>query len=117
MSQRPDFRPDTSGPYLKPRLIPKRPDQPPSPARVDAGPSTQDSEGGARRDDGAGTDEEGERGALAARTHRWFEDTVVVPDEFRALLVEYSHILPDEVDEHVLQVVSSSSPVVTPLQT
>lgn len=107
MSHRPDFSPDTSGPYLKPRLIPKRPDQPPTPAGADAGPSTQDNDGGTPHNEGGAGEGEGQ-GALAARTHRWFEDTVVVPDGFRTLLVEYSHISPDKVDEHVLQVVSSS---------
>lgn len=109
MSHRPDFSPDTSGPYLKPRLIPKRPDQPPTPAGVNAGPSTQDSDDGTHHNEGGAGEGVGEgQGALAARTHRWFEDTVVVPDEFRTLLVKYSHISPDKVDEHVLQVVSCS---------
>ncbi|KAF3763351.1 hypothetical protein M406DRAFT_261401 [Cryphonectria parasitica EP155] len=42
--------------------------------------------------------------ASAARTHLWFEETTVVPQAFRTLLVEYSHILPEEVEEHVIRV-------------
>lgn len=53
----------------------------------------------------------GVKGAKAGQTHLWFEDSVVVPDEFRNLLVKYSHISPAEVDEHVLQVVSEAPQV------
>lgn len=79
MSHKPDFSPDSSGPYLKPRLIPKR-----APA----------------------ADEDNTPRATASRSHLWFEDSVVVPDEFRKLLVEYSHIPAEKIDEHVVQVVS-----------
>lgn len=44
--------------------------------------------------------------ASADRIPLWYEESVVVPDEFRDLLVQYSHIPPDEVDEHVTRVVS-----------
>lgn len=45
--------------------------------------------------------------ALVDHISLWFEESVVVPDEFRNLLVQYSHIQPEEVDEHVLCVVST----------
>ncbi|KAJ4419499.1 hypothetical protein N0V82_004944 [Gnomoniopsis sp. IMI 355080] len=93
MSQKPDFTTDFSGPYPQRRLIPKRPG--PQTARE---PST-----------GGDTtvnehDQPAPSGATAARSHLWYEETTVVPDAFRKLLVEYSHIQPQEVDEHVVRV-------------
>lgn len=44
--------------------------------------------------------------AFTDRIPLWFDESVVVPDEFRELLVQYSHVPPDEVDEHVIRVVS-----------
>lgn len=44
--------------------------------------------------------------ASADRIPLWFDESVVVPDEFRDLLVQYSHIPPDDVNEHVIRVVS-----------
>ncbi|KAK2608155.1 hypothetical protein N8I77_006783 [Diaporthe amygdali] len=93
MSQKPDFSADTSGPYLRPRLIPKRP-APPS-GDMDTGPST----GGE-----AGPQAEHPPAATAERSKLWFDETVVVPDAFRDVLVTYSHIPPGDVDEHVIQI-------------
>lgn len=98
MSQKPDFSPDSSGPYLRSRLIPKRPDPTPG----DAGPRGTDDATGQQQQQ---PDPEQPR-AAAAKSHLWFEETVVVPDEFRDLLVKYSHIPAEEVDEHVVRVVS-----------
>ena len=44
--------------------------------------------------------------ATAERSKLWFEETVVVPDAFRDLLVNYSGIPAADVDEHVIQIVS-----------
>lgn len=44
--------------------------------------------------------------ATAERSKLWFDETVVVPDAFRDLLVNYSHVPPGDVDEHVIQIVS-----------
>lgn len=44
--------------------------------------------------------------ATAERSKLWFDETVVVPDAFRDLLVNYSRVPPSEVDEHVIQIVS-----------
>lgn len=44
--------------------------------------------------------------ATAERSKLWFDETVVVPDAFRDLLVKYSHIPAGDVDEHVIQIVS-----------
>lgn len=44
--------------------------------------------------------------ATAERSKLWFDETVVVPDAFRDVLVNYSHVPPDDVDEHVIQIVS-----------
>lgn len=99
MSQKPDYSPDSSGPYLRPRLIPKRPD----PTAADAQPSsTEDATGQQQQQQ---PESEPPR-AAAAKSHLWFEESVVVPDKFRELLVKYSHIPPEEVDEHVVRVVS-----------
>lgn len=68
-------------------------------------------EAGPKAEDNAGRGQpQPPPGAIAARTQLWYEDTVVVSDEFRDLLVQYSHVQPSEVDEHVLQVVSFLSP-------
>lgn len=48
--------------------------------------------------------------ATAERSKLWFEETVVVPDAFRDLLVNYSHIPPGDLDEHVIQIVSLRGP-------
>lgn len=96
MSQKPDFTTDFSGPYPRARLIPKRPD-----AQAGEGSSTHQHE------------QPPPSGATAARTHLWFEETTIVPDAFRKLLVEYSHIPPEEVDEHVVKVVRSPLPSIT----
>jgi SAM-dependent methyltransferase len=44
--------------------------------------------------------------ATAERSKLWFDETVVVPEAFRELLVNYSHIPAEDVDEHVIQIVS-----------
>lgn len=44
--------------------------------------------------------------ATAERSKLWFDETVVVPDAFRDLLVNYSSIPAADVDEHVIQIVS-----------
>lgn len=107
MSDKPDFTTDFSGPYPRPRLIPgKKPD-------------TQAAESSAEDSNGQQPQQQQQQlpsGASAARSHLWYEETTVVPDAFRKLLIEYSHIPPDEVDEHVIRVVSPmtflpSSPV------
>ncbi|KAJ4387287.1 hypothetical protein N0V93_007876 [Gnomoniopsis smithogilvyi] len=92
MSQKPDFSTDFSGPYPQRRLIPKRPD----PQQAEEGSAT-----------GGETTEQQQNeqpNATAARSHLWFEETTIVPDAFRKLLVEYSHIPSEEVDEHVVRV-------------
>lgn len=48
--------------------------------------------------------------ATAERSKLWFDETVVVPDAFRDLLMKYSHVPPGDVDEHVIQIVSPPSP-------
>lgn len=56
--------------------------------------------------------------ATAERSKLWFDETVVVPDAFRDLLVNYSGVAPGDVDEHVIQIVSPrlafSSPETVP---
>lgn len=47
--------------------------------------------------------------ATAERSKLWFDETVVVPDAFRDLLVNYSRIPAADVDEHVIQIVSPGS--------
>lgn len=44
--------------------------------------------------------------ATAERSKLWFDETVVVPDAFRDLLVNYSGIPAADIDEHVIQIVS-----------
>lgn len=44
--------------------------------------------------------------ATAERSKLWFDETVVVADAFRDLLVNYGRISPADVDEHVIQIVS-----------
>lgn len=67
---------------------------------MDAGPPTGD--------DAGPKAEAGHRpAATAERSKLWFDETVVVPDAFRDLLVNYGRISPADVDEHVIQIVSS----------
>lgn len=99
MSQKPDFTTDFSGAYPRARLIPKRPD-----AQAEEGSSTNQQE-----------QPPAPSGATAARTHLWFEETTIVPDAFRKLLVEYSHIPPEEVDDHVVKVVCFTPPIIVTL--
>lgn len=79
------------------RQIPKKPDAPAwnmasgPPTGDDAGPSAEAGQPPA---------------ATAERSKLWFDETVVVPDAFRDLLVNYSHIPAGDVDEHVIQIVS-----------
>lgn len=105
MGPKPDFTPDSSGPYLRPRLIPKRPgDGDPPSAKPGQGDNDNDNaEVKAKKS----LPEAAPRAAVA-RTQLWFEDTAVVPDVFRDLLVEYSHIPPGQVDEHIVRVVSAA---------
>ncbi|KAG8162469.1 hypothetical protein KVR01_008234 [Diaporthe batatas] len=42
--------------------------------------------------------------ATAERSKLWFDETVVVPDAFRDLLVRYSGVPAADVDEHVMQI-------------
>lgn len=58
--------------------------------------------------DDAGPKAEAEQrpAATADRSKLWFDETVVVPDAFRDLLVNYSRIPAADVDEHVVQIVS-----------
>lgn len=103
---KPDFSTDFSGPYPRARLIPKRLDAAP-PAGDDA-PSQAAS---------TNTGEESEQPAVAATEmpgpHIWYEETTIVPDAFRKLLVEYSHIPSEEVDAHVVRVVSCPNSYIT----
>lgn len=94
MSPKPDFTPDSSGPYLRPRLIPKRPSD-----------GDGDAAAGPAHDDNAKSQQSNIHQAAPQATE-WFRDTAVVPDAFRDLLLEYSHIPPAEVDEHVVRIVS-----------
>lgn len=94
MSHRPDVSP------------PKGPDSVPDDRPPSLGPSM---EGHAETKAAVGEQGAGPPRASADRVSLWFEDTVVVPDEFRELLVQYSHIPPDEVDEHIIRVVSMGS--------
>lgn len=55
--------------------------------------------------------------ATAERSKLWFDETVVVPDAFRDLLVKYSGIPAADVDEHVIQIVSSVAPPAAPKET
>lgn len=48
--------------------------------------------------------------ATAERSKLWFDETVVVPDAFRDLLVNYSGVAPGDVDQHVIQIVSLRPP-------
>lgn len=54
--------------------------------------------------------------ATAERSKLWFDETVVVPAAFRDLLVNYSGIPAADVDEHVIQIVSSAAPALKPPQ-
>lgn len=64
--------------------------------------------------DNAGPKAERPPAATAERSKLWFDETVVVPDAFQDLLVNYSGIPAAEVDEHVIQIVSSSPPALKP---
>lgn len=66
---------------------------------MDSGPSTGD-------DAGPKSEAGQPPAATAERSRLWFDETVVVPDAFRALLVNYSHVAPEDVDEHVIEIVS-----------
>lgn len=96
MMHKPDFSPDTSGPYIRPRLIPKKPE-----------PPTRDMDTGQSAGDDAVARAEHQLAATAERSKLWFDESVVVPEAFRDLLVNYSHIPPADVDEHVIQIVST----------
>lgn len=95
---KPDFSTDFSGPYPRARTIPKRPNAPP--------PGSDDAP------DAASTEEKKPDPIVsvttAERSHLWWEETTTVPDAFRKLLSEYAHIPPEEVDEHVVKIVSST---------
>ncbi|KAI3396086.1 hypothetical protein diail_503 [Diaporthe ilicicola] len=93
MTQKPDFSPDSSGPSIRQRLIPRRPD-----------PSAQTMGTEQPAGDDAGATAEPQPAATAERSKLWFDETVVVPDAFRAVLVNYSHIPPADVDDHVIQI-------------
>ncbi len=45
--------------------------------------------------------------ASHAAALKWFETTTVVSGDFRELLEKYSHIPPEQVDQHVIQLVSA----------
>lgn len=49
--------------------------------------------------------------ASAEKAKQWFDETVSVPDSFRDLLVDYSHVPADKVDSHVVALVSDSRPL------
>lgn len=66
---------------------------------MDSGPSTGD-------DAGPKAGAAQPPAATAERSKLWFDETVVVPDAFRDLLVNYSHVPPGDVDEHVIGIVS-----------
>ncbi|POS76523.1 methyltransferase [Diaporthe helianthi] len=55
-------------------------------------------------DDNAGPKAGHPPAATAERSKLWFDETVVVPDAFRDLLVNYSGIPAADVDEHVIQI-------------
>lgn len=78
---------------------------------MDSGPTTGDDAG----------PKAGQRpAATAERSKLWFDETVVVPDAFRDLLVNYSRTAPADVDEHVIQIVSphqTAPPPVLPTNT
>lgn len=100
MIEKPDFSPDTSGPYLRQRLIPKKP-----------GPPTQSMDSGTPTGGDAGLVAQNQPAATAERSKLWFDETVVVPDAFRDIMSNYSHIPAADIDEHVIQIVSGHQPV------
>lgn len=95
-----NFNPETAELPVTPpaRQIPEKPD-----ASMDSGPRTGD-DAGPRAEAGQPP------AATAERSKLWFDETVVVPDAFRDLLVNYSHVAPGDVDEHVIEIVSVLAP-------
>lgn len=68
-------------------------------------------------DDSAGPKSWQPPAATAERSKLWFDETVVVPDAFRDLLVKYSGVPTADVDEHVIQIVSSAALAIQMLMT
>ncbi|KAH8776257.1 hypothetical protein F5883DRAFT_639957 [Diaporthe sp. PMI_573] len=57
-------------------------------------------------DDNAEPNPEQRPAATAERSKLWFDETVVVPDAFRNLLLNYSRIPAADVEKHVIQIVT-----------